>query len=321
MTTGEVSRLFRGRTKAAVWQKWTEIKTTMPPGIPESPYPIYDNPLVMEGDALVLPDPEAPFHHAEFVNRCLELALKWGITQCNIAGDALHFNSLSGWQANWLADQDPGGLSDEHEFMLVELVKRLAPTKQDPFFELIGKIGTAKQDGAPNAATELREARKVLGTIGDLFERVDFVLGNHEGRLLRALNSPLFAEDLKEFLGLTPQWRISPFYYSMLISNGVPFRVTHPKNSARYSASALADKYQSHILMAHSHKFSMIPSRSGKWMGWQIGCCVDERRLPYAAQRDHTGEAHRLGAVIVRDGYVWPLTTDDWCDWDRLMKM
>ena len=140
MTHGEVARLFSKRTRAAVRQKWNEIKVGVVQGIPESPYPIYDNPLVMQGNALVLPDPEVPFHHAEFVNRCLELAMKWGITKLNIAGDALHFNSLSGWQANWLKEQDPGGLSEEHEFMLLEIVKRLPPTKQDPFFELIGEI-------------------------------------------------------------------------------------------------------------------------------------------------------------------------------------
>ena len=32
--------------------------------IRESPYPRYDEPLVMEGDAIVFPDIEMPFHHA-----------------------------------------------------------------------------------------------------------------------------------------------------------------------------------------------------------------------------------------------------------------
>jgi len=52
-------------------------------------------------------------------------------------------------------------------------------------------------------------------------------------------------------------------------------------------------------------------------MGWQIGCCVDERRLSYAAQRHNTQDAHALGAAIIRDGYVTVLT-EHWTDWERL---
>ena len=54
-------------------------------------------------------------------------------------------------------------------------------------------------------------------------------------------------------------------------------------------------------------------------MGWQIGCCVDERRLSYAAQRHNTGDAHALGAAIIRGGYVTVLT-EHWTDWERLMR-
>ncbi len=322
MTIGDITKLFKGRTYNAVQLKWKELKAALPPGIPESPYPVYDNPLVMRGDALVLPDPEIPFHHAEFLNRVIELALHWGITQCVIGGDAVHFNSLSGWAANWLKEQEAGGLSDQNENRLIDFAKKLSPKHQDELFTLIGDIGQVRQDGAPNVATELREARSTLKMIGELFTLVDFVLGNHEGRLIRTLNSPLFATDLLGFLGLDaePQWRISPFYYSWVESGGERFRVTHPKNYAKYSAAQLADKFQCHILMCHSHKVSMIPSKSGEWMGWQIGCCVDERRLPYAAQRDNTADTHSLGAAIIRNGYVWVLT-EDWTDWERLLAM
>src|SRR3989337_486834 len=50
------------------------------PLITESPFPKYDQPLVMEGDALVLPDVEAPFHNADFLNRAIDLADAWKIT-------------------------------------------------------------------------------------------------------------------------------------------------------------------------------------------------------------------------------------------------
>ena len=55
--------------------------------IPSSPYPRYDQPPELEGDALILPDAEIPFHHAEFINRVLDLAEAWKIKQMIAAGD------------------------------------------------------------------------------------------------------------------------------------------------------------------------------------------------------------------------------------------
>src|SRR5512140_1237820 len=57
--------------------------------IRESPYPRFDEPLHLEGDAIIFPDMEMPFHHAEFINKCLELARLWNIRQCICAGDLL----------------------------------------------------------------------------------------------------------------------------------------------------------------------------------------------------------------------------------------
>lgn len=55
---------------------------------------------------------------------------------------------------------------------------------------------------------------------------------------------------------------------------------------------------------------------SGKFYAVHMGHCVDETRLPYAAQRHTIGDAHKLGAVIVRDGFMWLLS--EHVDWKRL---
>jgi len=41
--------------------------------------------------------------------------------------------------------------------------------------------------------------------------------------------------------------------------------------------------------------------------------------LAYAAQRDARRNAHLLGAVIVRDGYIWLLHEN--CDWESLKRL
>ena len=305
------------RTSHGARHHYAEIRPVSQIAI--SPYPKYDAPLVMEGDCLVLPDPEFPFHHAEFLNRCLDLADKWGIKQCNIAGDTVHFDSLSGWEANWINPAAESGLSEEHRDLLEAVVLTLQPSKRDELLTIMDQIAEPVKEGAPSISQEMEIARKSLKVIGEMFDRVDLVIGNHDGRLLRALNSATFAEDFKKFLDATdPKWRIAPFYFSYVMSEGVPYLIEHPKGAAKYTASQLADKYQCHVLMAHSHRMSMNPSKSGQWMGWQIGCCVDERRLSYAAQRHNTQDAHALGAAIIRGGYVTVLT-EQWTDWARLL--
>lgn len=86
--------------------------------------------------------------------------------------------------------------------------------------------------------------------------------------------------------------------------------IEHPNSAAKNAATKLAAIYQCHILMAHSHRWSIERDPSGHFWAIQMGCVVDERRLPYASQRHNTKEAHRLGAVIVREGYPFLLGED-----------
>jgi hypothetical protein len=282
-----------------------------------SPYPTYDTPLVMEGDALILPDIEMPFHHAEFLNTVLDLAQAWGIRQCIMAGDLLHFDSLSGWEPNW-TNEDKGGLSAEAEKALVDFAMGMSSKKQGELMELIGNIGI--KDEQNGVSTELNVARKELQTIDKLFDRVDFVIGNHEGRLLRALQTTLNPSELLRLLDIkNPKWRIAPFYYSKLETERGTYRIEHPKNSGKFSASRLASKYLAHILMAHSHQLNFTYDPSGTFYAIEMGCGVDETRLAYVGQRSNASPTHMLGAVIVRKGIPWLLHNG--VDWDALKSV
>ena len=52
-------------------------------------------PLVAEGDMLILPDPHCPFHDAAWVNRCIDLALSWGVELAGIPGDLIDWTAFS----------------------------------------------------------------------------------------------------------------------------------------------------------------------------------------------------------------------------------
>lgn len=282
--------------------------------LPVSSYPRYDAPLRMEGDALILPDPEFPFHDADFVNRCLELADCWGIDQCIIAGDVLHFDSLSQWEANWITAARPTGLTADAEAEMRELIQQLPPEQQGALLEKLASLASEQQE-----PTELLEAKKCLLTLGEAFDRVDYVIGNHDDRFIRALKSPMLPQTLLDFIGLDhPRWRIAPYFYSVLISGGETWRVEHPRSAAANTAVRLADKFECHVIMGHSHMQDERWSTSGRYHAIHAGACVDESRLPYAAQRSTNRPAHKLGAVIVRDGC--PFVLHGRSPWGMLAK-
>jgi hypothetical protein len=293
------------------------LLTGVMPLIANSPYPVYDQPLVTEGDALVICDPEFPFHHADFLNRVFELAVVWGITNCIIGGDVLHFNSISSFEAAWMRPVK-SGISEDAEKELMDLGSKLSAEQYQELTDIITRNAPENNDG--NIGEEVKVARKELIKIGQIFKDVVYVLGNHDGRFLSALNSPLFATDLLNFIGINdPAWRISCFYFSKLNSGNREFRIEHPKSAAHNTAVRLSDKYETSVLMGHSHFVDFRFGTSGKNYAIQMGCSVDERRLPYASQRSTNVDAHVLGAVIVKDGFPYLLTQQT--QWERMKRM
>jgi hypothetical protein len=285
--------------------------------VSESPYPIYNEPLTMTGDALILPDLEFPFHHSEFVNHVLELSEKWNIKQCILAGDVLHFDSLSGFSPNWEGDNS-GGITSDAEKKLMDFAASLGSKKQGELMELMGNLGQhTEQDGA---STEIGVARKELLKLEKLFDKCFFILGNHEGRLLKSLDTTLSPDELLRLLDKkNEKWFIAPYYYCYLETEQGRYIIEHPKNFGKFSASKLCSKYGSHVIMAHSHQLVFTFDPSGQYYAIEAGHCVDESRLAYVGQRHNTSPQHCLGAVIVREGFPWLLHNKS--DWKALERM
>jgi hypothetical protein len=284
--------------------------------IAESPYPKFDNALEQSGDCLVIPDVEFPYHNADFLNHILELADSWGVKNCNLAGDVMHFNSISKWEANWKATHHPA-INDDAEAALMATILRLPGKYQQTMLDTLSKFANAEGD---DVGSEVKVANKALTTIGEMFDDVVYVIGNHDGRLLSALNSPMFAEDLKRFVvGDNPKFRIAEFYYSTLHTDNGDYSIEHPVSAAKTTAVNIAIQKHCHVLMAHSHRFSVQRDPSDKYWCIQMGCAVDEERLAYVAQRTRGAEKHSTGATIIRGGYPYNLSPETpWELWKRL---
>lgn len=284
--------------------------------VKESPYQRFDAPLVREGDALILSDVEAPFHHAEFMNKCIELAIKWKVKTCILAGDFMHFDSISSWEPAW-TNPPKTGLNDAQERVLMDFLQTL-PGKYQASMPALLEALDGTEENVSNISAEMRAARQVVEALSSSFKNIDFVIGNHEGRLLRAFQSPVCPEDVLRLID-AESWRIAPYYWMHLKSGGRTYQIEHPGAAARTTAARLAAKYQVDVIMGHSHLLEFRMDASGQHYAITAGHCVDELRLPYSSQRHRPGDAHNLGAVIVRDGYPWLLHNG--CDFARLMKM
>jgi len=292
--------------------------------VSQSPFARYDSPPEIESECVViLPDIQFPYHHADFLNRVLDLCDKWKVKDCILAGDVLEFSSLTHFDPAWMderhAEQD--SLSDKAADELIDLIASM-PNKaaKDKLRSFIEKKGRKSNKTASGAGEEWHHARIALRELITMFERKIWTMGNHEGRMLRQIQSPMLPDDIKRlFLGEDASVTIAPYYFCRVISGGVEWQVIHPKASAKGDAKWYASKYKSNIIMAHNHQLVMQKDRSGTYWAIETGCMVDEMRCPYVAQRQTKQDMHLLGTTIIRDGKAWLLHEDS--PWDLLGKL
>ena len=274
--------------------------------MPESTRARYDSPLVVDEPCLILPDLEAPFHNADWVQKCCDLAGAWGVRTLVLAGDALHWESINGFGEKW--KEAPVRSSDNSE--LLDFMRGLDQNMKEQGIRILEKYGVIKTDDS--VPGEIAEVRHVMRFFNVNFDQINLVLGNHEDRLLRKLEAALSPDDLLNLLAVGPKWRSAPYYYCLVNTKGGDvFRVTHPRSAANSAAVQIAVRKKQHVVMGHSHKWSITKDPTGQLFAIHAGHCVDEARLAYVEQRDRGGyDAHCLGAVIIRDGYPWVLGTD-----------
>lgn len=281
--------------------------------IKPSPYPSYNQPPRIETDKiLVIPDLELPFHNADFVNRIVDLALAWNIDTMLAAGDMFHLEVLTGWEPNWKSIIS-SYMDEDTKDMLIDLFNSLPMSKRDKGFEILEKCEPKEDDGF---ADEIRACKKVVKAL-DCFKNKWHIQGNHEGRLLKAMNSGLNGQNLADIFQMT-DWHVSEYYFAEVVCKEL-FRIAHPKPYARNTPVDMASRFLCHYLMGHSHDLCARFDRSGKFWAIAMGHCADESKFPYEAQRDRMYWAHVPGAVIIRDGY--PFLLCESTPWKLMEKM
>lgn len=291
--------------------------------VAESPFAKYDSPPEIESERiLILPDVQAPYQHSAFLNNVLDLANKWKVKDCVLAGDVLENSSLTHFDPAWIDQShvEQQALPDDIANELIDLALNLPRSAKDKITKFIEKKGRKSNRTASGAGEEWHVARIAIKQMCKQFDRLVWIMGNHEGRLLRQVQSPMLPDDIKRlFLGDDSRVTIAPYYFCKILSSGIEWQVIHPKSSAKGDAKWYASKFLVNTIMAHNHQLVMQKDRSGKYWAIESGCVVDETRLPYVAQRQTKADMHLLGATIIRNGRAWLLHEES--PWDELAKL
>ena len=296
------------RTPDAIAEK---IKSLPEYRVPSSNRTPWDTQPKLEGDAFVLMDAQIPFHHAEFINKCLALCRRWNIKQIILGGDAIDLHALAQFAPNFEND-NRRVIDTSSADALLKFAETLPAAKRE---EMLNIIGDAERENG--AGQEIKECRQILKAIGNEFDKAVWIMGNHEQRILRTLQTVLPVDTLAALFGTdTPKWTVSPYYWCELESGGEKWQIEHPINTTKHSSKRLAPKFGCHIVMGHNHHFSITTDPSGKYYAIEPGMAMDEERMAYAVQRHNTADAHVLGALIIRNGKPTPL--NKFTDWDML---
>lgn len=266
---------------------------------------------MVEGDAFVLMDAQIPFHHAEFINKCLSVCERWGIKQMILGGDAIDLNSLAQFTPDF--ENDKRRIVDSKT--ATDLVKFADSLPGELRNKLLDMLSDAERENG--IAGEIKESRAILKQLENNFDTITWIMGNHEKRVLSTLQKILPVDTLANVFGAdNSKWVVSPYYWCILKSGGEEWQIEHPINTGKGSSKKLAPKFGRHIIMGHNHHFSITTDPSGKYYAIEPGMGMDEERMAYAVQRHNAADTHVLGAIIIRDGKPTPL--NKFTDWEML---
>jgi hypothetical protein len=172
----------------------------------------------------------------------------------------------------------------------------------------------------PTWAQERNAAKIMLSEWLEVFDTVEFIMGNHDRRIQRFAAGAFETTDLLSLIGITNPLRVrwSNFSYCTLKSGDETWHISHPRNYSvirLHVAEQLALKYNRNVISFHEHFLGMSFDRYGRHIIVNGGALVDPGKLAYAALDDSKSNAMIPGFVIVKDGIATPLGKSPYTEW------
>lgn len=205
-------------------------------------------------------------------------------------------------------------------FVNKEYLEKLIDTKEEynvktllingDFFDMenimFQRHGTAQ--ASETFKQEISYVKRYLKSLSDEFEHIYISSGNHEASWVKYTHGLSSVSMLYDMCKKPDNVEITEADYMILESDGVPFRVCHPKNFSRIPLSVgrvLASKYSQNIISGHSHTCARGTDVSGKWNVIDNGGMFDSKHLKYIAGSTTTYPAQKNGFSHVIDGEVY----------------
>lgn len=237
------------------------------PLVAKSSRPVFDDPVVVEGDALILVDCHVPFHDAVWINRVIDLAMLWGIKKLILGGDILDLDALCSFTPFFKEKQvDLGDELDEAELFFGALAC---------FEEILWFAG----------GHERRFLRRLMSALG--MDRLAKLVDEKLKQLTTSSYHHCFLiSGGKKIVVIHPK-NLSQ----------IPARLP----------TFLCRKFRTSVVCGHDHIWGITQDESGEDWACSVGVSADPKRLSYVTLETNTRPAVTQGALIIKDGHPWLL--------------
>jgi len=188
---------------------------------------------------------------------------------------------------------------------------------------------------------EISYSKDFLKILEANFDQIVWFFGNHDNRIIRALNrlhdlvvaERTTRETAEVFTGIPPE-RLDAFEFAKnlfesekLTLSRYPYceindtwRITHPKSYSRvppFVEERLAIKWRKSVLGTHGHLFGIRTEPSGHDIGVQIGCLADPNKIRYLNENETTHPRWTRGFAVIRNNAIYFFAANPrLTDWD-----
>ncbi len=174
----------------------------------------------------------------------------------------------------------------------------------------------------PTFSQELKAARALIQEWLEVFDRIVFLMGNHERRFIKKLEGVVETADFYAMLTGSDKARFSAFGWCVIETPTGTWRVTHPRNYSVNQlkvASELAAKFQQHIIAHHEHHFGIGWDKYKRHIVINNGGLFDVKKFAYVQLEDSKGAGMAKGFTLLKGGYPHLFGEEPFTNWRKYL--
>lgn len=172
----------------------------------------------------------------------------------------------------------------------------------------------------PSWAEEREAMRAQVRDLLGVFDRVYWIMGNHDRRLIKAMGGELDDEDMLAMIVSNPKFQSTNYGWCTVTSGGKKWRITHPAGYSQLPANyarELAAKHEANVISFHEHHLAQTWDKFGRFVVVNGGCLVDPAKLAYVMLDDNKAPAMQRGFVLLKNGTAHLFGDEPFTDWSR----